>query len=126
MTEEKKVTINGQLNGLNEYTNANRYNRYVGAKMKKNDQEYVSMAIRECLRGWHTEDPIGLRIVWYEPNRKRDPDNVFFCVKFILDALVATGTIPNDNQKYVKSIAHYLCVDRDHPRVEVFIETEDK
>ena len=42
--------------------------------------------------------------------------------KFILDGLVAAGTIPNDSQKYIKRIQHEFDVDKQNPRVEVVIE----
>lgn len=34
-----KFFIPGRLPGLNDYTAANRYNRYAGAKMKKDTEE---------------------------------------------------------------------------------------
>lgn len=117
----KKFIIHGYLDGLNEYTNANRTNRYGGARIKRINQDRCGLAIREYLKTWRTEKPVDVKVVWYEANRKRDPDNVFFGIKFILDALVERGTIPNDSQKYVRSIAHFLCVDREDPRVEVEI-----
>ena len=41
--------------------------------------------------------------------------------KFILDALVHAGVIPNDSQKYIVSIIHRFRVDKQNPRVEVKI-----
>jgi Holliday junction resolvase RusA-like endonuclease len=67
-----------------------------------------------------------LVITWYEPDRRRDPDNIMAGQKFILDGLVAAGTIPNDSQKYVRGIVHRFKVDRKNPRVEVEIVGMEK
>lgn len=57
-----------------------------------------------CLVGWlATKLPefnkVVIIITWYEPDERRDPDNIMAGQKFILDGLVAAGTIPNDSQK---------------------------
>ncbi|NLY47586.1 MAG: RusA family crossover junction endodeoxyribonuclease, partial [Clostridiales bacterium] len=66
-----------------------------------------------------------LVITWFEPDRRRDPDNIMAGQKFILDGLVAAGAIPNDSQKHIKGIVHRFKVDRKEPRVEVeIIDTE--
>ena len=93
--------IDGRLPSLNEYINAERSNRYKGAKLKK--------------------DPINVSIRWYEKDSRRDADNVFFAVKFILDSLVSYGIIENDSQKYIKTIDNVISIDRDFPRIEVYI-----
>lgn len=62
-----------------------------------------------------------LIITWYEPNGRRDPDNVMAGQKFMLDALVHAGVIPNDSQKYIAGIVHRFRVDKQNPRVEVEI-----
>lgn len=62
-----------------------------------------------------------LVITWFEPDRRRDPDNIMAGQKFILDGLVAAKVIPNDNQKYIVSIIHRFRVDKQNPRVEVEI-----
>jgi hypothetical protein len=40
---------------------------------------------------------------WYEPNRKRDCDNVAAARKFVLDGLVAAGVLKGDGWRYVQS-----------------------
>ena len=52
---------------------------------------------------------------------KRDLDNVAFFKKFINDAIVKSGLIINDNQKYIKGFRDYFEIDKDNPRVEVEI-----
>lgn len=117
-----KFTIRGRLSGLNEYTKANRSNHHAGNKMKKDNEERILWAIRQAKAAEVDKYPITLEIVWYEPNLRRDIDNVVFAQKFILDAMVKSGIIKNDSQKFVKGISHIVLVDKVEPRVEVEIK----
>ena len=119
MTCHSKFTINGRLIGLNEYTKVNRTKSYLANKLKKEQEEIVTWSAKACKLEKIRTYPIGLKIHWYEPNAKRDIDNITFAVKFILDGLVKSGYIENDSQRYVKSIEHIVDIDRDNPRVEV-------
>lgn len=118
---EKTLIINGQLNSLNDYTRACRTNRYTGAKMKSDNEAIVSLYIRMQLNGVHFPNKVALDFRWYEPNRRRDPDNVCFAHKFILDALVNNGIIKGDSQKYITGLNDDFFVDREFPRIEVTI-----
>lgn len=118
---EQKFVIDGKLDGLNAYTKANRSNMYAGAKMKKDNETVVAYYIRKHKVKKVVGYPISLKITWVEPDRRRDLDNISFATKFILDALVKKGIIPNDNQKYVTAIEHHVKVDKERPRVEVTI-----
>ena len=117
-----KFTIRGRLIGLNEYTKVNRTKSYIANKMKREQEEIVIWSARSSKLEKVMTYPIRLKIHWYEPNAKRDIDNVAFAVKFILDGLVKSGYIENDSQKYVKSIEHIVDIDRERPRVEVEIK----
>jgi Holliday junction resolvase RusA-like endonuclease len=119
---KKTFTIKGQLPNLNEYTRACRTNRYAGAKMKVDAEEIISAHILEQLKGVHFEGTVKLSFKWYEPNRKRDLDNVCFAKKFILDALVSNGTIVADGWKGVVGFTDKFFVDANNPRIEVDIE----
>lgn len=116
-----KLTIPGTLPGLNEYTTANRTNRYSAANMKKRAQELISWCIRRDLHNIRFTEPVRLQFLWIEPNRKRDKDNIAFAKKFILDALVNAGVIPNDGWKNVDSFSDSFSIDKSNPRVEVEI-----
>lgn len=116
-----KFIIDGRLSGLNEYTKANRTNAFVGNKMKHDNQEAVKWAIRQAKLSKIDNYPIALKITWYEPNNKRDVDNIQFAAKFIQDALVEMGIVPDDSQKYINKLEHAVFVDKEFPRVEVEI-----
>ena len=87
---EIKFVIKGKLDGLNEYINACRANRYKGADMKKKNERLVMAYILQAVNFGEIYEvknyPIKLNINWYEPNSRRDVDNVTFATKFIQDS----------------------------------------
>ena len=97
-----KFEIPKRLIGLNEYTNANRYNKYAGAKQKKEEQEYIKMCILEQLGHLKIDKPVIGEFTWIEENKRRDLDNICFAKKFILDSLVELGVLKDDNRKIVE------------------------
>lgn len=119
----------GTLPSLNDYTKACRGNRYSGATMKKKQEKLICTAIREAvLRGSckpMENYPTSIEIVWYEPNSRRDIDNITFATKFILDALVKSGILKDDSRKYVSEISHRVTTDKGCPRIEVTIKNAE-
>lgn len=116
--------IPGTLPNLNDYINACRKNRYMGAKMKRDAEEIAAASVRKALRGLRLHEPVNLAYEWAEPNRKRDKDNVAgFGMKVIQDALVRCGIIPDDGWEYVQGFRHTFRVDKKRPHITVIIET---
>lgn len=94
---------------------------------KKNNQKICKAYIPQWLKKKHIKFPVILEIKWYEKNKRRDPDNVFSAIKYILDSLVETGVFPNDGQKQVEGIVNWIKVDAKNPRIEITIyEDGDK
>ena len=117
------IQVSGRLDGLNEYTKANRSNRYAGANMKKKNEGKVISAIRAAgLEGKRIKPPVRITIDWYEPNRRRDLDNIAFAKKFILDGIVKAGLLDNDNWEFVEGFIDYFYIDKANPRIEIVIE----
>ena len=119
-----RFVIYGKLPGLNDYTRTNRSNRFMANKMKQDIQKDICKCIVLSLnKTLEKVDryPIGLTIKWYEPNNRRDIDNITFGTKFILDSMVCMGIIENDSRKYVDSIEHIVFTDKNNPRIEVEI-----
>lgn len=116
-----KFTINGRLMSLNDYIRDNRTNKYKGAKTKRDNENNIIWAIREAKLSKIYKYPIKLKITWYEPNLRRDIDNIVFATKFIQDALVKTNVLKDDSQKYINKISHEVLIDRTNPRIEVEI-----
>ncbi len=114
-------TIPGRFIGLNDYVGACRRNRYIGAKLKREQQDIALRAI-EAADLLKVRRKVDISFTWVEPNSRRDHDNVAFAKKFILDALVEAGVLENDNPHVVGNFADYFLVNRSDPRVEVRME----
>ena len=118
-------TIYGTLPTINEYITACRNNPHVGANMKKN---YTGIVMWEMgtIKGLHFEKVI-LHYRFFEKNKKRDKDNVFaFATKVVQDAMQELGIIDNDGWKNIENFTHDFFVDKDYPRIEVYIEEVGK
>jgi Holliday junction resolvase RusA-like endonuclease len=115
-----KLTIPGTLPGLNEYTRANRSDPRAGNKMKQKEQEMIEWNIISQLKG-KLKPPIKISYLWIEQAKRRDLDNIAFAQKFVQDALVKLGSIPDDGWGYIQGFTHDFAVDRKNPRVEITI-----
>ena len=114
-----KFVIPGRLPGLNEYTASQRGNRYKGASMKKEWQRVVCWSIRAA-KLKPIKNPVRLVYTFYEPDRRRDMDNISgFAHKVIQDALVATGILQGDGWKHITGYTDIFAVDKKNPRIEV-------
>lgn len=119
---EYLLTIPGALNNLNDYIAAERTNRHKGAKMKSDNGNIVALAIRKCLRGVNIDKPVYMEYTWYEPNKRRDKDNISsFGRKVIQDVLVQCGVLKDDGWKYVVGFSDRFGVDKENPRIEIKI-----
>ena len=96
-----KFEIDKRLMGLNEYTKANRTNKYAGNQAKKDEQKYIEWCIIEQLGNLHIDKPVKGKFTWIEENKRRDLDNICFAKKFILDSMVKAGKLKDDNRNYV-------------------------
>ncbi len=119
---EYLLTIPGRLDGLNNYTAANRMNYQKGGRMKKANEEMIIWSIREQLAGVHINGPVLIYYRFYEPNRKRDNDNILSCAsKFVQDSLTKTHVLQDDTQKCIPHFYFDTFVDKENPRIEVRI-----
>nr|DAG45978.1 MAG TPA: Endodeoxyribonuclease RusA [Caudoviricetes sp.] len=116
-----KFTIRGTLPGLNELIEAERRNRFIGAKLKKQYEAVVMRAARS-LGNVEFEEPVYMVYHWYEKDRRRDKDNICaFGRKVIQDALVKARFLRNDGWKNIAGFEDRFYVDKDKPRVVVEI-----
>ena len=121
--ESKKLIIYGRLPGLNEYIDAERQHRQKAAKLKREAESLVLWSAKACLRGWRASGPVVMRYTWYEPDRRRDKDNVSgYGRKVIQDALVKGGYLRNDGWADIAGFADAFALDKKRPRIEVEIE----
>ena len=116
-----KFTIRGTLPGLNELIEAERRNRFIGAKLKKQYEAVVMRAARS-LGNVEFEEPVYMVYHWYEKDRRRDKDNICaFGRKVIQDALGKARFLRNDGWKNIAGFEDRFYVDKDKPRVVVEI-----
>lgn len=125
---DRTLVIHGRLPGLNELIDAERRHRQAGAKLKKDAERVVRMYIRQQFRGYRPKTPVTLYYYYYEPNRRRDLDNIAgFAHKVIQDSLVKEGILANDGWEYIKGFFDSFSVDKQFPRIEVeIVEPERK
>ena len=122
MSSSHKLVFPGKLPSLNEFISACNKNPKAGGRMKWEDQNKVEWFIRSQLRGVRIKKPVTMLYSWYEPNRKRDLDNVSsYGRKVIQDALVHCGVLHNDGWKQILGFSDRFYVDRKEPRIEVVI-----
>lgn len=117
------LIIKGKLDSLNDYTKACRSNRYAGAEMKHKNENTVLCAIYEQLGRTRIKKKIKMQYKWYEPNSRRDLDNISsFGRKVIQDALVNAKIITDDGWKNIIGFSDEFYVDKENTRIEVVIE----
>lgn len=118
----QKFVIDGRLMGLNEYVNRNRASARKGNRAKREQTELVAAYVRRA-RLKPMDGPIEVGVCWVEGKARnglvRDEDNILVGLKFILDALVECGIIPDDNPRVVRNIYNTFVFNSDDPHIEV-------
>jgi len=117
------ITIPGKFESLNKYILESKKQRGSwngGNSMKQKDQRRIIQYIPSGVR---LRNPVWIRYTYYEPNRKRDHDNVSgYFHKVFQDALVQAGVIPDDGWDDIVGYSDTFKVDRGRPRIEVELE----
>lgn len=114
------LLIPAKLPSLNEMIAANRRNKYLGAKLKRETEEFIAQYIL-LNKIQPVERPCVVHMVFHEPTKKRDTDNVESAKKYILDALVKSGIIQGDSPKYVVASPSFTVYGEPGARVVVTI-----
>lgn len=112
-----KLIIKGELTDLNTYIDAERTHRQSGAKIKAKNTDMCLWQIKGIKDKLEGRQHIIFK--WYLPNRKKDPDNISFAKKYILDAIVKAGIMVNDGWSQVAGFEDMFEVDNVNPRVEI-------
>ena len=126
MNKRHIVEIPKRLPSLNEYIDACRTTGRVGYyknrhwnkgnEMKQRVQKEIEPYLKKL---GVFNNGIRVNFTWIEPDRRRDLDGIAFGMKFIFDAMVNGGVIPDDSQRYVKGFNHYFEIDKKNPRILV-------
>ncbi|CAK1224313.1 Holliday junction resolvase RusA (prophage-encoded endonuclease) (RusA) [Fructobacillus evanidus] len=113
---------------LNKYIRAERQNRYIGSKMKKQATNYCQLVVQQAMvDGVRFEWPCMLELRWYVPDKRTDSDNWAFMKKFILDGMQKANVrgktfLPNDSLNYVTGFHESFEIDKNNPRVEIRVK----
>ena len=116
-----KVEINIKLPSLNEYVNVCRANPFEANKYKQALENRIRYFTDKLPR---FDRPVKIHFHWIEGNKRRDLDNICFAKKFILDALVKSGKLKDDNRKCVTAFKDTFSYG-DETKVVLYIEEAD-
>lgn len=112
-----KLYFDYDFKNWNEYINIERKNMFYANKIKQQEKEYIRlMTIAKKYNGNY---PIQITFKPHFKDHRQDLDNVR--VKGLLDGLVASGTIKNDNLNCIQKITYIPIFDR-KKGIEIEIE----
>ena len=117
------VKIPLKLITLNDYVDKNRTNKRYANSCKQKTERDIKLFLRNLPE---IKKPVKIRITWVEENRKRDPDNIAFAKKFILDALVKAGKLPNDGHRWIKGLEDKFEFAKEPEIIVELIEVEEE
>jgi len=119
------LIIKGELPDLNTEINSAKKHWSYYAKHKKT---WTTIVMYEAKKQLYkiTYPKLHLEFFWYTKNKRKDPDNVAFAKKYILDGIKEAGIIPDDSMTYIVSFADFFHIDTKNPRVEVHIFNQNK
>lgn len=130
MAAEYRIIIDGRYPSMNQFIEANRIGKgrwNKGNKMKQECQEEISLYINTQLHKIHIFKPVYIKYKFYEPNKKRDLDNISgFFHKIFQDSLVKCGVIQNDSWQYIVGFSDEFFVDNQCPRIEIEIIEKER
>ena len=111
-----KILINNKFKSLNEYINECRTNYYIANKTKQKETMLSALAFSKIppIKNY----PIELIFYWHIKNKQSDLDGRI--PKNIIDGLVRSRRIPDDNVKYIQKITHIYIEDKtDYVEIEI-------
>lgn len=104
---EQLLIIPHRLPGMNEW--AGRASRWLYKKIKADMQGSIEAEIRR--QKLKPMPYAAVTCIWFEPNKKRDFDNICSAQKFILDALVKCKVLKGDGWAHVLELSHsFVCL----------------
>ena len=111
-----KILINNKFKSLNDYINECRTNYYIANKTKQKETMLSALAFSKIppIKNY----PIELIFYWHIKNKQSDLDGRI--PKNIIDGLVRSKRIPDDNVKYIQKITHIYIEDKtDYVEIEI-------
>lgn len=114
------------IKGLNELLNGRLYNfrtkKYHNPVKAENDKVCLR-AIKKYMPNVHITKPIKCSYMIYAKDKRHDRGNIYTSVeKSFLDSLQAAKVISNDGWDDVLDGEFHTMIDKENPRVEVYID----
>ena len=110
------MMINYKFSSINQYINECRTNYHIANKTKQKETMLSAMMFTKIPK--ITKYPIELIFKWHMKSKTADLDGRI--PKNIIDGLVRSKRIPDDNVKYIQRITHEYVGDiKDYVEVEI-------
>ena len=111
-----KLKIDYKYESLNNYINKCRTNYFMANKIKQQETDLSALAF--CKIPVIKKYPIEIKFIWHMKSKTADLDGRL--PKNIIDGLVRSKRIPDDNVKYIQRIIHeYIQDNKDYVEVEI-------
>lgn len=111
-----KVIIDYKFESLNNYINQCRTNYHIANKTKQKETMLSMIMFNRIPK--ITKFPIELTFYWHMKSKTADLDGRL--PKNIIDGLVRSKRIPDDNVKYIQCITHkYIEDKKDYVEIEI-------
>lgn len=111
-----KIKIDYNFTNINKYVNECRTNYHIANKTKQKETKLSAIYFSKIPK--IKEFPISITFYWHMKSKIADLDGRL--PKNIIDGLVASKRIPNDNVKYINKITHIYIEDKkDYVEVEI-------
>lgn len=111
-----KYRIDYKLENWNDIVNANRRNRFLGAKNKKKEMQTIRAFLLNSKK--IEKYPVKINCIWHVKNSRSDLDNK--SIKSTLDCMQELGILKNDNIKHITEINYKAVIDeRDFLEIEI-------
>ena len=120
------IKITAKIPTLNEVINIERRNRFAAAKLKATTEANICSSLLHAVKTSIPEAayPIHTSYTWHRKDKRTDPSNVAFGIKYIEDALQTAGLIRNDGPKQIERISHHYIYGAQKNWVELSIYSE--
>ena len=115
----QSLTIAGTLPAFNDVIRESKAHFANYSKDKKRHTHKIAWLCRSQ-RLQPFEERSQFLFIWHAPDKRKDPDNIAFAKKYILDGFVAAGLM-KDGWSGVGGLADDFHVDRANPRILVVI-----
>jgi len=111
-----KITIDYKFASMNEYIDECRANYHGANSIKQKETTLAALEFTKIPK--ITKYPIKIKFKWHIKNKQSDLDGRI--PKNIIDGLVRSKRIEDDNVKYIQKITHeYISDDKDYVEVEI-------